>query len=328
MFIDLAEIEVYAGKGGNGCISFRREKFVPKGGPDGGDGGKGGDVILIASNGLHTLLDFKYKRHWKAIRGMHGSGSRKSGKSGANCIIKVPIGTIVYDSDTGELLADLTKDGGKFIIAYGGKGGKGNSNYATPQNRSPRTATAGIKGEYRKLKLELQLIADVGLVGLPNAGKSTLLSRLSKARPKIASYPFTTLSPNLGVVKHSTYRTFVIADIPGLIEGAHLGKGLGHQFLRHIARTRILLYLLDVSYENPQETLDLLKDEIRLYDAGLENKPYLVVYNKLDLIPIADQKEKIPNLDEPLDCKISAVSGQGISELIKVIIELLEKENE
>lgn len=246
-FVDYVKIYVKAGDGGRGCVSFRREKYVPKGGPDGGDGGKGGDVIIRASSELHTLLDHRYQKTYKAKRGEHGKGSKMKGKDGEDLIIQVPIGTVVKDADSEEILADLDEDGKDLIVARGGKGGLGNAHFATPINQTPRYAQPGQKGEEKWIILELKLLADVGLIGLPNAGKSTLISIISSARPQIADYPFTTLTPVLGVVKYKDYQSFVVADIPGLIEGAHKGAGLGHQFLRHVERTSILLHLVDVS---------------------------------------------------------------------------------
>ena len=252
MFIDFARIKLQAGQGGSGCVSFRREKFVPKGGPNGGDGGRGGSIILQTDPNLHTLVDFKYRAQYKAKRGQHGQGSDKHGKNAAQTIIKVPLGTVVRNLDTDEILCDMVNVDQKFEVAKGGRGGKGNARYVTATNRSPRDWEVGLPGEEINISLELKLIADIGLVGFPNAGKSTLLSRISAAHPKIADYPFTTLTPNLGIVKYHDFNSFVVADIPGLIEGSHEGKGLGHQFLRHIERTRALAFIIDCTEEEPQ----------------------------------------------------------------------------
>ena len=253
MFVDYALIEVNSGKGGDGAVTFRREKYVPKGGPSGGDGGNGGNVILKANTNLHTLLDFRYKKKYDADKGENGGNSRKDGKNGSNVIIGVPVGTIVKDAETEEILFDLDEDDKEVILVKGGKGGKGNSKFATPTNQTPRFAEDGKQGEHKKIILELKLIADVGLVGFPNSGKSTLISKISSAKPKIADYPFTTLEPNLGIVKYKDFQSFTVADIPGIIEGASEGKGLGHQFLRHIERTRIILFFIDITSENIEE---------------------------------------------------------------------------
>jgi GTP-binding protein len=323
MFVDLAEIEVQAGRGGKGAVSFRREKYIPKGGPDGGDGGKGGDVIIMAERNLTTLRDFKYKTFYKAGDGSAGMGKKMYGKEGENCVIKVPVGTVIKDKKTGQTLADLTEGGQIFIIARGGKGGRGNVHFKSSTNRAPRKAEPGQEGEKKSLILELKLIADVGLVGYPNAGKSTLLSRLTQARPKIADYPFTTLSPNLGLAKLQDYRTFVIADIPGLIKDAHKGKGLGYEFLRHIQRTRILVFLLDASLPEAKSQLEALKEELGLYDPELLKKPQVVVLNKIDLL----KEGKMLNLNGTKRklFKISALTGQGIETLALELAKILEK---
>ncbi len=284
MFIDYAEIEIKAGNGGNGAVTFRREKYVPKGGPSGGNGGKGGDIVIEAHHNLSTLLDFRYKRIYKAQNGDPGSNSLKDGKSGKDIIIKVPVGTIIKNASTKKVLSDLDEDKKRIIIAKGGKGGKGNSNFATPTNQAPRFAEDGKPGEQNKIILELKLIADVGLVGFPNAGKSTLISVVSAAKPKIADYPFTTLEPVLGIVKYKDYQSFTIADIPGIIEGAHEGKGLGHKFLRHIERTKILLFLIDITSEDYQETFDTLNKELNNYSKVLSGKKKIIALSKADLI--------------------------------------------
>lgn len=294
MFIDYAVIDVTAGKGGDGAVAFRREKFVPKGGPSGGNGGKGGSVIIEAHHNLNTLLDFRYKKKFKAENGEMGSNSLKDGKNGKDIIIKVPLGTVVKDFNTNQVLFDLNEETKRVVLATGGKGGKGNSNFATPTNQTPRYAEEGKSGEYKKVILELKLIADVGLVGFPNAGKSTLISTISAARPKIADYPFTTLEPNLGIVKYRTYDSFTVADIPGIIEGAHKGKGLGHKFLRHIERTKIILFLIDITSENYENDYEILYNELRNYSDKLIEKKILLSLSKADL---ADD-EKLEEVSE------------------------------
>jgi len=325
LFIDYAKIHIKSGDGGNGCIAFRREKYVPKGGPSGGDGGKGGDVIVAADEHIHTLLDFRYNKRYHAKRGGHGLGSNMTGKSANDIVIKMPVGTIVKDVQTEEILADLTQDGQREIIARGGKGGRGNARFATPTDQAPRIAEPGTPGEEREIILELKLIADVGLVGLPNAGKSTLLSRISAARPKIADYPFTTLVPNLGIVQIDEYRNFVAADIPGLIEGAHLGKGLGHQFLRHIERTKILIILLDITSENIDVDYRSLIYELESYKAELAQKPRMIVYTKSDL---ASNKPQFLDGRKTLgdhEILISSVRGDNLKSLLEMIWQELEK---
>ena len=327
MFIDEAIIEVEGGSGGNGCVSFRREKYVPRGGPDGGDGGHGGDVILIADESLNTLLDYHYRTRYKAENGGHGSGNNRKGRNGKPLLLRVPVGTLVYDADTGELLADLSRHGQRFIVAHGGKGGRGNAAFATPTHQAPRFAEKGLPGEKRRIRLELKLLADVGLVGMPNAGKSTLLSRVSAARPKIADYPFTTLTPHLGVVRYQD-QTFVMADIPGLIEGAHTGVGLGHQFLRHIERARLLLYLLDVSpYAEPEPltAFETLRLELQLYSPALLQKPALVALNKIDTVP---DRSVLTPIREVLQARlgeevylISAYTGEGVDTLVAALAQ-------
>jgi GTP-binding protein len=284
MFIDRVIVKVAAGDGGSGCSSFRREWREPMGGPDGGEGGRGGDVIVRGDNNLATLLDYTYRDSWDAERGDHGSGANKSGRSGESIVLPVPPGTVIKDVDTGEVLGEILEPGEEFVVAKGGRGGKGNSFFATATHQAPREWQPGEEGETRRLELELKLIADIGLVGQPNAGKSTLLSVISAARPKIADYPFTTLSPNLGVVQLSDHRTFVVADIPGIIEGAHEGKGLGLQFLRHIERTRVLAFLIPIDAMDWQAEYDQLRLEIREHSAELAAKPHCVVFTKLDLM--------------------------------------------
>ncbi len=283
MFIDRVEIEVKAGRGGDGIVSFRREKFVPKGGPDGGDGGRGGSVILRVDNQLGTLLDLRYRKSISAQNGRHGEGAKRSGRSGKDEYIRVPPGTVIFDATSGDLIGDLTDANQELVVAGGGRGGKGNPHFATPTLRTPRKATDGKPGQQRKLRLELKLLADVGLVGLPNAGKSTLLSVISAARPEVAAYPFTTLTPHLGIVKVGAYESFVVADIPGLIEGAAEGKGLGHQFLSHVERTRVLAILIDALEEDPDETLRVLLKELEEFNADLVNRPRIVIRTKNDL---------------------------------------------
>ncbi len=328
MFLDYAEIFVKAGDGGDGAVAFRREKYVPKGGPSGGNGGKGGDVILLADENLHTLLDFKYKRKYLAENGVNGAKALKDGKNGKDLIIKIPVGTIVKDFYSKEILHDFKQHGERFIVAKGGKGGKGNSNFATSTNQAPRYAENGKPGEERKIILELKLIADIGLVGFPNAGKSTLISVISAARPKIADYPFTTLKPNLGIVHYKEYKNFTVADIPGLIEGAHSGKGLGHQFLRHIERTKILLFLIEANAENIQEQFDILSSELSKYSSKLSKKKKLLALSKIDLLPESELNDiagiKVKGYDGEI-LLISSVSGQNIPKLLDVLWQTLNE---
>ncbi len=321
MFIDEAKIFVAAGHGGRGCVSFRREKFVPKGGPDGGDGGKGGDVVLVADRNLTTLLDFRYRRRYQAGHGEHGRGSDQTGRDGAQCLIRVPVGTVVRDADSGDLLVDLVEHGQRYIAAHGGRGGRGNARFKSPTNQAPRYAEPGEAGEARWLTFELKLLADVGLIGLPNAGKSTLLSRISAARPKIAAYPFTTLIPQLGIVRLRDEHTCVVADIPGLIEGAHTGKGLGHQFLRHIERTRLLLHLVDVGVidADPVANFEAINHELTAYAPALAEKPQLVVATKIDLPSAKQAWERFQSAMRSRGLRtlaISAVTGEGIGTLL------------
>jgi len=326
LFIDQAKITVIAGNGGHGVVSFRREKFVPKGGPDGGDGGKGGDIIIKADSNLHTLLDFRYKRIFKAKAGKHGQGAKKSGHGGADLIIRVPCGTIIRNVETNDLVADLIESEQEFIVARGGKGGKGNQHFATPTKRTPRYAQEGRPGETKEIQLELKLIADIGLVGLPNAGKSTLLARLSAATPKIADYPFTTLKPNLGIVKYKDHQSFVMADIPGLIEGAHQGKGLGLKFLRHVERTKVLAFLIESNSENIEENYQILRNELKLYKTELLKRPAILILTKNDLVEekTIKKNEKMKKLNLPI-CMISSVTGRGLEELKEQIWHLIEK---
>jgi GTP-binding protein len=322
MFIDEAKIFVSAGDGGHGCVSFRREKYIPKGGPDGGDGGKGGDVVLIADRNLATLLDFRYKRRYTAGRGEHGRGSDQTGRAGEDCVIRLPVGTIVRAAESGEPLADLVFDQQRCIIAHGGKGGRGNARFKSPTNQAPRHAEPGKPGEAHWLTLELKLLADVGIIGLPNAGKSTLLSRLSAARPKVAAYPFTTLVPQLGIVRLRDEQSCVMADIPGLIEGAHEGKGLGHQFLRHIERTRLLLHLVDMAAaddQHPTACFDLVNQELLAYAPELCQKPQLVVATKMDVPSAKYAWESFYSAMKTHGLRIlaiSAVTGEGIGTLL------------
>lgn len=328
MFIDYAEIYIKAGDGGNGAVTFRREKYVPKGGPSGGNGGKGGDVIFEAHHNLSTLLDFRYNKRYLAEDAEHGGNSLKDGKSGNDVVIKVPVGTLIKNAETGEVIADLSEDFRRVIIAKGGRGGKGNSNFATPTVQAPRYAEDGRPGEEIKVVLELKLIADVGLVGFPNAGKSTLISTISAARPKIADYPFTTLEPNLGIVKYKDYQSFTVADIPGIIEGAHEGKGLGHQFLRHIERTKILLFLIDITSEDHQKDFNILLNEVKSYSPELAKKIKMVSFSKADLLTESDikklVKKKIKNSDnKPII--FSSATKQGIDELLDFLWSTLQK---
>lgn len=314
-FIDRVRIRVRAGSGGSGTSSFRREKFVPMGGPDGGDGGRGGDVVVRGDANLATLLDYSYRDSWHAESGDHGSGNNKSGRSGEDIVLPVPPGTIVRDADTGELIAEVLADGESAIIARGGRGGKGNAFFATATRQAPREYQPGEDGQERNVELELKLIADVGLVGQPNAGKSTLLSVISAARPKIADYPFTTLSPNLGVVQLSDGRTFVVADIPGIIEGAHEGKGLGLQFLRHIERTRLLAFLIPIDSMDWQAEYNQLRREISSYSMELAQKPHCVVFTKMDLLGETEP----PPIDAPDAFGVFAVSSAarlGLEDLL------------
>ena len=313
VFIDQARIFVQAGAGGNGCVSFRREKYVPHGGPDGGDGGDGGSVFLEVSASLSTLSAFRYKRQFRADRGRHGQGANKAGRNGKDLLLLVPPGTIVVEDDL--LLADLLKPGTRWMAAQGGRGGRGNSHFATSTHQTPMDAEPGQPGQERWLSLELKLLAEVGLIGFPNAGKSTLISRISAARPKIADYPFTTLTPNLGVVGLSGHRTFVVADIPGIIEGAHQGKGLGLRFLQHVERTRLLAFLVPLDAQDPQAVYEGLRKEIRLYSDALYQKPHVVVLSKRDLLPAGDPLPALELDDARGVVTVSSAAGTGLEEL-------------
>jgi GTP-binding protein len=328
MFIDEARVYVKGGDGGNGIVAFRREKYVPEGGPAGGDGGRGGNVIFKADEGLRTLMDFRYNRHFKAERGQHGQGKNMHGAWGDDLVVRVPVGTIVKDEASGEVIADFTSHGQEAVIARGGRGGRGNSRFSSSVNRAPTVSENGEPGTERWLRMELKLLADVGLVGFPNAGKSTLISRISAARPKIADYPFTTLCPNLGVVETRNHESFVVADIPGLIEGAHQGAGLGHGFLRHIERTRVLLYVLDAAQTEGRDVMQdyqTLQAELDGHNPQLLERPALIAANKMDL-PQAEENR--PRLEEAFGERllfISAVTGQGVEELIERVYKVLQE---
>jgi len=334
VFIDEAKIRVKAGDGGNGCMAFRREKYVPRGGPSGGDGGKGGDVIMESSERHNTLVHFRFNPEYKAQRGRHGEGSNRTGREGVDVLLKVPVGTILYDDETGEKVYDFSRPDDRIVIACGGRGGRGNARFATSTHQAPREHEPGRPGEERVFRLELKLLADVGLVGYPNVGKSTLISRISAARPKIADYPFTTLQPNLGVAvvgQSPDEKSFVVADIPGLIEGAHTGAGLGTQFLRHIERNRLLVHLVDVSdgsgRPDPVKDVEVIADELASFGAHLDEKPVIMVASKID---VAD-KEKLAKLKRYCKKKnlelfpISAVTGKGIDDLKYAIAERVEE---
>lgn len=323
MFIDRAVVRVQAGTGGSGASSFRREKFVPKGGPDGGDGGPGGSVFVRADSNLTTLLDYRYHTDWKAERGQHGKGKNMTGRTGADITLPVPPGTEIRHAESGELLGELVASGDVLLVAKGGRGGRGNARFATPTHQSPREWEPGEEGEERSLELVLKLIADVGLLGEPNAGKSTLLSVVSAARPKIADYPFTTLEPNLGVVPLSDHRTLVIADIPGIIEGAHAGKGLGLKFLQHVERTRLIAVLIPADTPEPQATYDLLRREATLYDTELASKPHVVVVTKIDLLGPGVSPPAIRTVERAPVIPISAVTGAGVPALLETLWQKL-----
>lgn len=333
MFVDELEMLVRGGRGGNGVVSFRREKYVPRGGPDGGDGGDGGHVYLLADSSKHSFLDLRYRHIYKAVDGSHGSNQNRHGSRGNDLYVMVPPGTLVYDEQK-NILADLTKSGQKVIAARGGKGGRGNVRFSSSRNRVPRLAEKGLPGVERIIKLELKLMAQVGLVGFPNAGKSTLLSRITEARPKVASYPFTTLTPHLGVVRVNEYGSFVVADLPGLIEGAHQGAGLGHQFLKHVERNLMLLFLIDLSPDSdpePVQVYHLLKKEISAYNPQLTEYPRIVVGNKLDLpgtkeqLTLLEQSVQIEDSDQTAVIGISAVTGEGLDELVRFLYDRITR---
>jgi GTP-binding protein len=329
-FVDEARIHVKAGDGGDGCVSFRRERFIPRGGPNGGDGGKGGDVILQTDAQLITLLDLAYPKQFRAQKGSHGKGKDQTGKNGEDLIIRVPVGTLVRDDQTEEVLQDLLFGGQRFVVAEGGHGGRGNARFATPTLRAPRRADKGEKGQERWIRLELKLLADVGLIGYPNVGKSTLLSRISSARPKIADYPFTTLIPSLGVVNRDDHRPFVVADIPGLIEGASKGAGLGLTFLRHVERTRLLVHLLDISEGSSRDAVNdfqALNRELKAYDPSLQKKKQLPALNKIDLPSVRERATDIENQFKKTGHRLYLISGQtgeGLEELLEEVSRTIE----
>lgn len=330
-FVDEAKIYAKSGRGGRGCVSFRREKFVPRGGPNGGDGGDGGDVIVIGRENMTSLLDYHYKQHYRAQNGEHGRGKDQHGKNAPALLVPVPIGTVVKDFFTGEILGDITEDNQTLVVASGGRGGRGNARFATSTNQAPRYAQPGEEGEEKTLILELRLLADVGIIGFPNAGKSTLISRISAARPRIADYPFTTLIPNLGVVSYNEGKTFVVADIPGLIKGAHEGVGLGIKFLRHIERTKVLIHLLDLSpftERNPIEDYHIMNEELEAYSPELKNKPQIIAPNKIDITEAKEKLEEIETYFKKLGIKvfpISSATGEGVKELIEEVWKRLER---
>ena len=334
MFIDEAVIRVQAGRGGNGCVAFRREKFVPRGGPAGGDGGDGGSVVLRATKRLNTLTQFRFQPEHKAERGRHGEGSNRTGRNGRDLILDVPPGTLVHDLDSGELLFDFSRPDMRFVVAQGGRGGRGNTRFKSSTNRAPRFAEDGTDGEALALRLQLKLLADVGLVGYPNAGKSTLISRISSARPRIADYPFTTLQPNLGVVKLGDFETFVVADIPGLIEGAHKGHGLGDRFLRHVERTKVLVHLVDLSdstFRDPVQDYEVVANELCSFSPKLATKQCIVAGTKLDAV---QESRRTRQLRRHCEAKglafraISSVTGQGIDDLLRIVAERVRQERE
>ena len=335
-FVDEAIIEVRAGKGGDGVASFRREKYVPRGGPDGGDGGRGGSIYATADRNLNTLIDYRYARIHRARDGENGRGSDQYGKSASDVVLRVPVGTVITDSETAETIADLDRDGARALLAQGGAGGLGNLHFKSSVNRAPRQFTRGTEGEGRRLKLELKLLADVGLLGMPNAGKSTLIRAVSAARPKVADYPFTTLAPSLGVVRADVNRSFVLADIPGLIEGAAEGAGLGHQFLRHLARTRLLLHLVDIAPLDadidPAREAKAIIHELRKYDEALYRKPRWLVLNKIDRIPADERDRAVKRFLRNFRWRgksliISALTGEGCRELVFAVMKHLEQES-
>lgn len=329
MFVDHVKVYVKAGDGGNGIVAFRREKYEPNGGPAGGDGGRGGDVVFEVDEGLRTLMDFRYQHHFKASRGQNGGPKKQHGKNAENLVVKVPPGTIVHDDDTGDVVADLTKHGQQAVIAEGGRGGRGNTRFATPANPAPQLSENGEPGTDRNIVVELKLLADVGLIGFPSVGKSTLLSVVSAAKPKIASYHFTTIKPNLGVAETSDGRSFVIADLPGLIEGAHEGAGLGHQFLRHIERTRVLIHVIDMSGSegrDPYEDYIKINDELRQYNLRLTERPQVIAANKIDLPGATEQLETFKDkLEENVAVfPISSITKEGVRDLLFEVADLIE----
>jgi GTP-binding protein len=336
-FFDEARIEVIAGKGGDGSASFRREKFVPKGGPDGGDGGRGGSIYAVADANLNTLIDYRYTRIFRAKAGENGRGRDQNGKGADDIVLRVPVGTVIRDADSGDVIADLAKDGERALLAAGGRGGLGNLNFKSSVNRAPRQFTRGTPGEQRNLEMELRVLADVGLLGMPNAGKSTLIRAVSSARPKVADYPFTTLHPNLGVVRVDMNRSFVMADIPGLIEGAAEGAGLGHQFLRHLQRTRLLLHLVDMApfedASDPVAEVKALAAELKKYDPALAKKPRWLVLNKADLLDPAEAKKRADAIVKKLRWTkpwfvIAGINGEGTKELTYKVMEFLEEQRD
>jgi GTP-binding protein len=322
-FIDEAKIYVRSGRGGKGCVSFRREKFVPRGGPDGGNGGNGGDIVLKATANKNSLLDHRYKQHYRAKNGQHGSGKNQHGKSAPSLIIPVPIGTVVKNYQTDEIIGDLVLDGQEIVVARGGRGGKGNSHFKTSVNRAPKYAEQGEEGEEKTVKLELKLLADVSVIGFPNAGKSTLISKISAAHPKVADYPFTTLTPNLGVVSYDEGKTFVVADVPGLIKGAHAGAGLGIRFLKHIERSKVIIHLIDMSplaKRDPVEDYKILNNELDSYSPDLKKKPQIVALNKIDINEAEEKLVEIRKKFKKIGVEvfpISALTGEGIKEIIR-----------
>ena len=321
MFIDYTIIELYSGNGGSGCISFRREKYIPKGGPDGGNGGQGGSIYALSDKNIHTLQDVRYNRIYKAKNGDQGSSNSKTGKDGEDIVIRVPIGTIIKNNASKEIVADFTDEGQKEVICLGGQGGRGNINYKSSTRQTPRYAQNGTAGEKGIFELELKILADVGLVGFPNAGKSTLLSVLSKARPKIADYPFTTLEPHLGIVKYEEFKSFTMADIPGLIEGASKGKGLGHKFLKHIERNRLLLFLIENNDSNPQQTFNSLKNELKSFNASLLLKPIMLIRTKSDTN--VNINEALWSAIPEYSMEISASTNQGLKQLVEKVVSRL-----
>ncbi len=334
-FVDEITVYVKSGDGGDGCVSFRREKFVPKGGPNGGDGGRGGNIYIVTDGNLSSLMDLKYKHRFNAQRGRHGMGKNCHGRAGSDITIRVPVGTVVTDAESGDVIADLVKIDEKLLVAQGGRGGKGNARFATSTNQAPRYAEPGEPGEEKKIRLELKLLADVGIIGLPNAGKSTLISRISASHSKVAPYPFTTLSPHLGVVNFHDFRSFVVADIPGLIKGAHKGVGLGLKFLRHIERTNLLLHIIDASADIPDAPLkdfETIQEELKAYGHGLTEKKQIVVLNKIDIL--GKNKDRLSDACRLFDdigadvCAVSALTGEGIDGLIERVGDNLLKEKE